>query len=128
MKFFNWCLIGLFALGAQTLTAQVNSLELKPENEKKFTPYMMYRHGGADGVAELKKNNPHLYLKELWYYSESFYVKRNHLAEGVSLDASIIDISRFESNRKLNEEAIVVLPGFKDALVLLPLNQLIYKP
>lgn len=128
MKFFNWCLFGLFALGAQTLTAQVNSLELKPENEKKFTPYMFARHGGPDGISDLKKNNPHLYLKELWYYSESFYVKRNHLSEGVSLDASIIDISRFESNRKLNEEAIVVLPGFKDALVLLPLNQLIYKP
>lgn len=79
-------------------------------------------------MAEFKKNKPHEYLKELWYYSESFYVKRNHLQEGVTMDESMIDITRFESSRKEGEEAIILLPGFKDALVLLPINKLIYKP
>ncbi|MDI1354394.1 MAG: hypothetical protein PSX36_05730 [bacterium] len=108
--------------------SQVNSLELNKENEKLYTPYMWARHGGAEGLADFKKNNSHQYLKELWYYSKSFYVKRNYLLEGVVLDESIIDISRFESSRKESEEALVILPGFRDALVLLPLNKLIYKP
>ncbi len=69
-----------------------------------------------------------LYAKEMWYYTESFYVKRNYNNEGITLDESIIDISRFESQRKENEEAIVTLPGFKDVIVLIPNNKLIYKP
>ena len=89
---------------------------------------MLFRHGGPEGLSDFKKNKPHEYLKELWYYSESFYVKRDYLDEGVSLDESIIDITRFESSRKSTEESIVILPGFKDVLVLFPLNQLIYKP
>lgn len=127
MLFRTLLLCTLLGFG-ESAFSQVNSLELKPENEKKFTPYMMFRHGGPDGLADFKKNKPHDYLKELWYYSESFYVKRNHLSEGYVLNEEIIDISRFEKSRKENEEAIVVLPGFKDVLVLLPSNQLIYKP
>ena len=93
-----------------------------------YLPYVEWKHGGKENFQEWKNQNTVLYYKEIWYYSESFYVKRDHLNQGVVLNEEIIDISRFESARKENEEAIVVLPGFKDALVLLPLNKLIYKP
>jgi len=108
--------------------AQVTDLKLNPEKVKKFLPYVEYKHGGTTGFPAWKETNKLQYTKEMWYYSESFYVKRNYLNEGIALNEEIIDISRFESNRKENEEAIVVLPGFKDVLVLLPANKLIYKP
>lgn len=44
------------------------------------------------------------------------------------MNEEAIDITRFESNRKQNEEATVIIPGFKDVIVLLPTNKLIYKP
>jgi len=106
----------------------VNSLEINPVKEKMYTPYMLWRHQGVEGLEEFKKNQPHDYLKELWYYSESFYIKRNHLNTGEVLDPSIIDVSRFEHLRKQDQESIVELPGFKDVIVLLPINKLIYKP
>lgn len=118
----------IFLLLSSSVSSQVNSLEIDPTKEKMYTPYMLWRHQGTEGLAEFKKNKPHEYLKELWYYSESFYIKRNHLKSGETLDASIIDISRFEHFRKQNEESIVELPGFKDIIVLLPINKLIYKP
>jgi len=113
--------------------SQINSLHPElikpnPAKEKMFLPYMAVRHGGIPATEEWKKNNTYQYYLEIWYYSESFYVKRNHLKEGVELNESIIDISRFESSRKQNEESIVLLPGFKDVLVLLPIDKLIYKP
>lgn len=113
--------------------SQVNSFdsdELKPDpaKEKMYLPYLAIRHGGLPKIEEWKKQNTYQYYKELWYFCESFYVKRNHLTQGVELNELIIDISRFESSRKENEESIVILPGFKDALVLLPANKLIYKP
>lgn len=126
--FLRSLILFLFVLSGNGIMAQANALELSPDDEKKFTPYLMYRYGGPDGVAELKANKPHLYLKEMWYLSKSFYVKRDHLNQGVTLDESIIDISRFEKQRQATVETIIVMPGFKDALVLLPLNQLIYKP
>ncbi len=123
--FIYFILLSLLSFGSK---AQVNSLEISAENEKMYSPYMLQRHQGAEGLADFKKNHPHDYIKELWYYSESFYVKRNYLNSGVALDASIIDISRFENERQESEEQIVVLPGFKDAIVLLPITKLIYKP
>jgi len=108
--------------------AQVNPLELDPVAEKTYNPYMGWRHIETGGLAEFKKNHPHEYLKELWYYSKSFYIKRNHFSTGNELNAGIITIDRFESSRKEFEESIVILPGYKDVLVLLPANKLIYKP
>jgi hypothetical protein len=129
MKSFLKLLLIVVLVGfCKSAFSQVNSLELNPDKEKKFSPYMFRRHGGSEGLADFKQNNSYQYLKELWYYSESFYVKRDYLNNGVGLNEAIIDISRFESSRKESEEAIVVLPGFKDALVLLPTNKLIYKP
>lgn len=118
----------LFLLLSSSVFSQVNSLEIDPVKEKMYTPYMLWRHQGTEGLAEFKKNKPHEYLKELWYYSESFYIKRNHLKTGETLDASIIDISRFEHLRKQDEESTVELPGFKDVIILMPINKLIYKP
>lgn len=127
MRFHNiyFILITFFSLATK---AQLNSLEISAEKDKMYSPYMLNRHQGTEGLADFKKNHPHDYLKELWYYSESFYVKRAYLNTGVALDASIIDISRFESERQENEEQIIVLPGFKDVIVLLPNSKLIYKP
>ncbi len=120
----------LTSLKAQSNSTLISSEDIKPDPKKEamFLPYLAARHGGPASLQEWKKDNTLQYYKELWYFCESFHVKRDHLSQGISLDESIIDISRFESSRKATEEAIVVLPGFKDALVLLPTSQLIYKP
>ena len=126
MVFRLFFILVLFA-GTQCFS-QANALEISAEKEKAFTPYMLYRHGGAEGLAEFKKTKPHEYLKELWYYSSSFYIKRDHFDKGWELDASIFDITRYEKLRKEDTEAIIVLDGYKDVLVLLPAKQLLYKP
>jgi hypothetical protein len=110
------------------LHSQVNSLQISPEKEKMYAPYMYHIFGGPEGVVEFKKEQPHEYLKLMWYYSESFYVKRDYYPEGAVLEPAAIDISRFESNRKENELSFVTIPGYRDVIVLLPVNELIYKP
>lgn len=112
------------ALGSR---AQVSN-EISADQERKFTPYMYWRHGGPEGVAQFKKTKPGEYARELWYYTSSFTVKRNHLATGVELDESIIDISRFEQHRLQDQPFILELPGFKDALVLVPVKDLLWRP
>lgn len=107
---------------------RVEEIKLDPEKVKKYQPYIEFKHGGQQSFPVWKENNKMLYAKEMWYYSESFYIKRNHFAEGYTLNEEIIDITRFESQRKADEETIVKLPGFKDALVLIPSSKLIYKP
>lgn len=120
--------LSLFILISLTVASQTTEIKLDAEKIKKFSPYIHFKHTGYGSFDEWKENNKLLYTKELWYYSESFYVKRNHLSEGITLNEEIIDITRFESQRNENEEVIVILPGFKDALVLLPGKKLIYKP
>jgi hypothetical protein len=124
-KFLTLVLIFLFS---KFITGQTQQIKLDPDKVQKFTPYMEWKHGGKTGFPVWKENNKLQYAQEMWYYTESFYVKRNHLAEGVTLNEEIIDISRFEDQRKVNDESIVILPGFKDAIVLIPSSQLIYKP
>lgn len=116
--------LGLFC----TVNAQIDQIQLNPTKVKMYTPYMEYKHGGPSLFPTWKQNNKLLYTKEMWYYTESFYVKRNHLNEGITLNEEIIDITRYESQRKENEEVIVTLGGFKDVIVLLPAKNLIYKP
>ena len=134
LKIHVKALLVFFLLGAssllfsQTKSPSIQELKPNPEKEAKFLPYLAVRHGGMQATEEWKKNNTVQYYRELWYYCESFYVKRGHFSEGVTLNEEIIDISRFESSRMENQEAIVELPGFKDVLVLLPANKLIYKP
>jgi hypothetical protein len=110
--------------------SQTSAEALKPnaERERMFLPYLAVHHGGPDGTAEWKEQNILRYYQELWYYCESFYVHRDYLEEGAPLLESTIDISRFENQRKLSETSVVILPGMKDALILLPKNQLIHKP
>jgi hypothetical protein len=115
-------------LCAQVNSFETNSFKPNPEREKMFYPYLAVRHGGPSGTEEWKKSNTVQYYKELWYYCESFYIKKDHFAKGVSIDEAMIDISRFEANRKQDTEAIVELPGYKDALVLLPIEKLKYYP
>lgn len=118
----------LLGMSYMSFSQQVTEIKLNPERVKMFTPYVEWKHGGAAGFPAWKNNNKMLYAQEMWYYSESFYVKKNVSNEGQVLDESFIDVSRFEAQRKQNEEVTINLPGFKDAVVLIPGNQLIYKP
>ena len=128
---FKIILSGFFIFFYIFSEAQITSPnDLKPnaEKEKKFLPYVAILHGGIEKLEAWKQENTYQYFKELWYYTESFYISRNYLKEGLVLNEEIIDISRFEFNRKQSEESIVIIPGFKDALILYPSNKLIYKP
>lgn len=118
----------LMGISVLSYSQQLNDLKLNPEKVKKFITYVEFKHGGPQVFSAWKENNKLQYAKEMWYYSESFYVKRNVSNEGYVLDESIIDISRFEAQRKASEEVVINMPGFKDAIVLLPTDKLIYKP
>ncbi len=109
-------------------TIVTDDLKPDPEREKMFFPYLATRHGGPESTLTWKESNTIQYYRELWYYCNSFTVRKDYFNEGGALTESIIDISRFESQRKRNEDAIVVLPGLKDVLVLFPEKELIYKP
>jgi hypothetical protein len=111
------------------INAQTNSLEVSEEKERKFQPFMYHLYGGPEGVAEFKRDNRYEYLRRLWYYAESFYIRKDVNKDGTfSLMDSDIDISRFEQFRKESEEAIYSIEGCKDVIVLLPANKLIYRP
>ena len=126
-KFFSF----IFCVFSMISTAQVIDTDLlkpDPEKEKKFYPYLAIRHGGIAAAEEWKKSNTYQYYKELWYYCESFYIKRNYFESGVAMNDYVIDISRFEKSRKEKEESVITLEGYKDVIVLLPAEKLIYKP
>jgi hypothetical protein len=94
-----------------------------------FIKYPRFKHDlEPGGFIQWKNDHPLLYKKEMWYYTESFYIKRDHLTQGVTLNEAAIDVSRFEAQRQATVETIITLDGFKDALVLIPGNDLIYKP
>jgi hypothetical protein len=92
-----------------------------------YSPFLYWHHGGKEGLETFKQEQPYEYLKELWYVCESWYIKKDYVATGVALDPYVVCIERFESYRKENEEAYLVLPGCKDAIVFLPTSQLIYR-
>ncbi len=117
-----------FILLSFRVFSQTNALEIDPVKEKLVTPYLIYMHQGEEGLAEFKNSQPHAYLLELWYFAESYYIKPDYFSEGDELPFGLIDIQRFENQRKENEESIIILPGYKDVLVLLPNNKLLYKP
>ena len=110
-------------------TASSPTINLDPAKVAIYEKYLEYKHSfETGGYLQWKKDNPELYEKEMWYFSESFYIKRDYLSQGLALNESGIYIARFEKERKQDEEAIVTFPGFKDAMVLIPGNKLIYKP
>lgn len=125
---FGLCILCSLLTQGQNTPIDLKAIEPNITKQVKFLPYLAVRHGGPEGLETWKKDHTVQYYKELWYYCESFYVKRNHFIEGVTLNEEIIDISRFESSRLDDQEALVVLPGFKDVLILLPANKLVYKP
>lgn len=101
---------------------------VSPSKEEKFSKYIEYKYSLVQNFTTWKKENKFLYIKEFWYYAESFYIKRGANPKGITMDESQIDISRFESQRKPNEEVTINIDGFKDVIVLLPSNKLIYNP
>lgn len=119
-------LLFFLSLSFLSFSQDWSKVKLDPAKEKKFQPYLEIRHGGPQAFQQWKAANKYEYVKQMWYFSESFYIKRNHLSEGVTLDESIIDIGRFEDKRKQNEESVVELPGFKDVIVLLPAKDCFY--
>ena len=123
-------LILMMSMSLLSFSQDFSKVKLDQEKVKKFEIYLEIHHTDPQGVNfnSWKENNKQQYTKEMWYFSESFYIKRNVLAEGIVLDEAIIDITRFENKRKENEEAIVEIPGSKDVIVLLPNSQLFYKP
>ena len=128
MRFKKHSFFLFFILAVLSVSAQNTAVNIKPDADKKFDPYIMVRHGGQKQFEEFKKNSYSLYRKELWYYSESFYIKRDYYPSGVTMDDAMIDVSRFESRRKPDGEVVVDMPGFKDALILIPGNKLVFKP
>jgi hypothetical protein len=111
----------------QSAFSQIQDIKLDPVKVEKFLPYLKFKHSSEGDFETWKSNHMLQYTKEMWYFSESFYIKRNYYADGITMDESQIYISRFESQRKENEEAIIQMPGFKDAIVLIPGNKLIHK-
>jgi hypothetical protein len=102
---------------------------LDPEKVAIFQKYLEFQHGNyPGGFKPWKNDNPELYEKEMWYYTESFYIKRDYLSQGITMDEGMIYVARFETQRAQDDEVIVTFPGFKDVMVLIPASKLIYKP
>jgi hypothetical protein len=119
-----------FVLSSQVSSSSNQDLVLDPAKVAKYEPYVVLRHAAYEpgGYAAWKADNPGVYFKEMWYWTESFYIKRDHLTQGIVMDEAMIDVSRFERQRSDTAEVIVTFPGYKDAMVLLPRQQLLYKP
>jgi len=131
---FRHILFVVFFFSFNSFFSQVSSssssqeIALDPVKVNMFEKYCVWKHSfEPGGFAAWKAANPDLYQKEMWYYTESFYIKRNHLSIGDTMDESMIDVSRFETQRSADQEVIVTFGGFKDVMVLIPGNQLIHK-
>ncbi len=127
MRLFLLAFLMTLTFSSFSQTQDWSKVKLDPIKEKKFLPYVETRHGGPEQFAKWKEENKFQYVKEMWYMSESFYVKPDHFSEGAPLDIAIIDVVRFENQRKQNEETIITLGGIKDAIVLLPTSKLFYQ-
>ena len=85
-------------------TSSLNLLEdvtLNPTKVQQFEKYVAWKHSFLLGPSfdAWKSSNTMLYVKEMWYYSESFYVKRDSFPTGITLPEAGFDVSRFESKR-----------------------------
>lgn len=124
-KLFFLSLFSIIALGS--VAQQTDGLKLNPEKVKKLTPVLEHRHGGVKAFADWKAVNKLQYANEMWYFTESFYIKENQFPQGEKMNISGLDITRFENQRSKTEEVTITIPGYKDVLVLLPENKLLYK-
>jgi hypothetical protein len=105
-----------------------NKIVLDSNKVKIFERYVQYNHSNdPGGFLQWKTNNPDLYIKEMWYYTESFYIKRNYLSQGITMDEGMIYVPRFEMQRMPTTEVIIEFPGYKDVMVLIPIDKLLYK-
>jgi hypothetical protein len=110
---------------SQAVTVNPN-ITLNAAKVAKFEPFLAVRHSVSQDFPTWKSQNIVQYTNEMWYFSESFYIKRNVLTTGITLNEEIIDITRFDQNRSQTAEVEVQVPGYKDVIVLLPENQLLY--
>ena len=76
----------LTGMAFMSFSQQVDQIKLNADKVIKFTPYVSWQHGGAQGFETWKASNKIQYAKEMWYYSESFYIKRNASQEGVTME------------------------------------------
>lgn len=133
-KFKSCFLTFLFLKSTSLILAQnsvlipVEDILLDPVKAQVYSKFVVWKHSHGQSFEDWKNANTMQYIKELWYYSESFYVKRDTFLTGVALNEAEFDVSRFESKRKQNEKSILTFPGSKDVIILIPANQLIYKP
>jgi hypothetical protein len=121
-------LIVMMGMSFFGFSQDLSQIKLDAVKVKMFEPFLAARHGGDQQFQAWKESNKVEYTKKMWYYSESFYIKRNVNAVGIPMDESGIDISRFESERKATEESVISMQGYRDVIVLLPADKLIYKP
>jgi len=103
---------------------------LDPVKVQQFEKFVAWKHGYLLGSSfdAWKSSNTMIYTQEMWYYSESFIVKRDSFASGVVLTESGFDVSRFENKRNTTQKVPIIFDGSKDVIYLLPANQLLYKP
>lgn len=127
MRFITQIFFLFILLANYSWSQNISSIKLDSNKVLIFEKYLSFRHSfEPGGFNEWKASNPELYAKEMWYQSESFYIKRNYLTSGLTMNEGMIDVCRFEHLRKVNEEVIVPFAGFKDVMILLPKNKLIY--
>ncbi len=126
--------VTIFVIGSSFLSFSQSTINpfqeirLDPVKVQQFEKYVSFKHSYGQTFESWKNANTMLYVNEMWYYSESFYVKRDHSTTGIVLNESGFDVSRFESKRSQTEEVVLTFAGSKDAIVLIPGNKLIYKP
>jgi hypothetical protein len=125
---FITVLILVFSKSAEAQQASLTDFTPDPVKVQMYYPYLVAHHGGAEAVEALKQSDRFLYFRELWYYTESFSIVENYSAQGTSMSADQIDITRFESQRKYDEAVIITIPGFRDAIRLLAGKDLLHKP
>lgn len=120
---------GLILLISINVRAQNQEIKLDANKIKMYLPYLQAKLGlSTPAFNAWKENNKSLYAKEMWYYTESFYLKKNQNINGANINVEQFDVSRFEHLRSIDAEVIIPMEGFKDAIVLLPKSKLLYHP
>ena len=125
---FLFFLAFMTSLLCNAQTGPLEQFKTDPQKEAIYIPYLAARHGGSESLLKWKQTNRLQYQKELWYYTESFTIVRDYASTGVKLDEAMIDISRFEHLRLAAADTTIVIPGYRDGLLLPAANKLRFKP